>query len=209
MSTRLDRGFIRDDAGRLAVRGLVWQPRRPPKVIDDDMLTFALSLRAKGVAVPKIAARPTITSGKNAGKRPSVASLYRALADVDSDADQHAGREVDTHGWQNPGPTDDRAEDEARFAVSRPMYACDSGTIVRAGMPASTSVPVPSLIGCRSAACCLCAADLCQRAIDAFLDGGAATTTRLSGARRFWSLPVLIDDHQGGVGEVVWRDADP
>jgi hypothetical protein len=60
-------------------------------VIDDDMLTFALALRAKGVPVPDIAAKLTITTGKNAGKRPSVASLYRALAD----ADQHAaGRDV-------------------------------------------------------------------------------------------------------------------
>ncbi|MGN9845940.1 hypothetical protein ACTMTI_48255 [Nonomuraea sp. H19] len=47
------------------------------------MLTSAPALRAKAVPVPEIAAKLTITSGKNAGKRPSVASLYRALADAD------------------------------------------------------------------------------------------------------------------------------
>jgi hypothetical protein len=41
-----------------------------------------LALHAKGVPVPDIARKLTVTSGKNAGKRPSVASQYRALADV-------------------------------------------------------------------------------------------------------------------------------
>jgi hypothetical protein len=60
-------------------------------VIDDDMLTFALALRDKGVPVPAIAAKLTITTGENAGKHPSVASLYRALADADSRAGQREG----------------------------------------------------------------------------------------------------------------------
>lgn len=63
-----------------------------PKVIDDDMLTFALALRAKGLPVSAIAAKLKITTGKNAGKPPSVASLYRALADADSRA-EHRERE--------------------------------------------------------------------------------------------------------------------
>jgi hypothetical protein len=46
------------------------------------MLTFARALREQGTPIPQIAAKLTITSGKNAGKHPSVASLYRALADA-------------------------------------------------------------------------------------------------------------------------------
>lgn len=56
-----------------------------PKVFDEDMLTFALALRAKGTPVPEIRKKLKIGSGKNAGKPPSLASLYRALAEADSD----------------------------------------------------------------------------------------------------------------------------
>ncbi|WP_234426251.1 recombinase family protein [Streptomyces kebangsaanensis] len=59
-----------------------------PKVIDDDSLTFAVALKDKGVPVPEIAKKLTIKTGKNAGKHPSVASLYRALAEAEqADAD--------------------------------------------------------------------------------------------------------------------------
>jgi DNA invertase Pin-like site-specific DNA recombinase len=54
-----------------------------PKVIDDDSLTFALALKDKGVPVPEIARKLTIKAGKNAGRSPSVASLYRALAEAE------------------------------------------------------------------------------------------------------------------------------
>ncbi|WP_329819258.1 hypothetical protein [Streptomyces sp. JV185] len=54
-----------------------------PKVIDDDMLTFAVALKDKGVPVPEIARKLVIKTGKNAGKNPSVASLYRALAEAE------------------------------------------------------------------------------------------------------------------------------
>ena len=57
-----------------------------PKVIDDDMLTFAVALKDKGVPVPEIAKKLTIKVGKNAGKSPSVASLYRALAEAEAEA---------------------------------------------------------------------------------------------------------------------------
>jgi DNA invertase Pin-like site-specific DNA recombinase len=57
-----------------------------PKVIDDDMLTFAVALKEKGVPVPDIAKKLTIKAGKNAGKHPSVASLYRALAEAEAAA---------------------------------------------------------------------------------------------------------------------------
>ncbi|MEU6269030.1 hypothetical protein [Saccharopolyspora shandongensis] len=54
-----------------------------PKVIDADSLAFARALRAPGTPMPGIAAKPTIKTGKNAGKHPSVASLHRALADTE------------------------------------------------------------------------------------------------------------------------------
>ncbi|WEH43432.1 recombinase family protein [Streptomyces sp. AM 2-1-1] len=57
-----------------------------PKVMDDDMLTFAAALKDKGVPVPDIAKKLTIKVGKNAGKSPSVASLYRALAEAEAAA---------------------------------------------------------------------------------------------------------------------------
>jgi hypothetical protein len=57
-----------------------------PKVIDDDSPTFALALKDKGVPVPDIAKKLTITTGKNAGSPPSVASLYRAIAAAEQSA---------------------------------------------------------------------------------------------------------------------------
>ncbi|MFI1396661.1 MarR family transcriptional regulator [Streptomyces sp. NPDC020681] len=51
-----------------------------PKVIDDEMLARARALRDQGLPVPEIAGRLTIRTGRNAGQHPSVASLYRALA---------------------------------------------------------------------------------------------------------------------------------
>ncbi|KFF95404.1 hypothetical protein IQ62_41790 [Streptomyces scabiei] len=57
-----------------------------PEAIDDDMLTFALALKDKGVSVPEIAGKLTIKTGKNAGKAPSVASPYRAFAEAEQDA---------------------------------------------------------------------------------------------------------------------------
>ena len=53
-----------------------------PKVIDGDMVTFAVALKDKGVPVPGIAKKLTIEVRKSAGKSPSVASLYRALAEA-------------------------------------------------------------------------------------------------------------------------------
>jgi len=57
-----------------------------PKVIDDDSLTFALALKNKGLPIPDIAKKLTIKTGKNAGESPSVASLYRALAEAEQAA---------------------------------------------------------------------------------------------------------------------------
>ncbi|WP_053637135.1 hypothetical protein [Streptomyces sp. XY152] len=50
------------------------------------MLTFAVALKNKGVPVAEIAKKLTIKTGKNAGKHPSVASLYRALAEAEAAA---------------------------------------------------------------------------------------------------------------------------
>ncbi|MFE0062870.1 hypothetical protein [Streptomyces sp. NPDC059003] len=45
------------------------------------MVAYARSLRANGVPVPQIAQKLVITSGKNKGQRPSVATVYRILAE--------------------------------------------------------------------------------------------------------------------------------
>ncbi|MFK0259306.1 hypothetical protein [Streptomyces sp. NPDC090445] len=50
------------------------------------MLTFAVALKDKGVPVPENAKKLTIKTGKNAGKSPSVASLYRVLAEAEAAA---------------------------------------------------------------------------------------------------------------------------
>ena len=80
---QLDRDYIREKTleGQKAAAAHGNHGGRP-KVIDDDMLTFAIALRDKGVPVPGIAKKLTIKAGKNAGKNPSVASLYRALAEA-------------------------------------------------------------------------------------------------------------------------------
>lgn len=53
-----------------------------PKVFDDDMVLFARALRDAGTPVPEIARKLVIKTGKNGGRHPSVASVYRALADT-------------------------------------------------------------------------------------------------------------------------------
>ncbi|TYC08758.1 recombinase family protein [Actinomadura syzygii] len=85
VAAQLDRDYIRDKTleGQQAAAARGNHGGRP-KVIDEDMLIFALALRAKGVAVPDIAQKLTIKTGANAGKNPSVASVYRALADADA-----------------------------------------------------------------------------------------------------------------------------
>jgi hypothetical protein len=73
VSLRLDRENIREktlEGQRGAANG---NHGGRPKVIGDDMLTFAQSLRAKGVPVPDIAAELVIKTGARAGKNPSVA----------------------------------------------------------------------------------------------------------------------------------------
>ena len=88
VAAQLDREYIREKTleGQQAAAAKGNHGGRP-KVIDDDMLLFARSLKDKGTPIPEIAKKLSIKTGKNAGKHPSVASLYRALAEADS---QHA-----------------------------------------------------------------------------------------------------------------------
>ncbi|MFG2862327.1 hypothetical protein [Streptomyces sioyaensis] len=64
-----------------------------PKVIDEDMLLFARALKDRGIPVPEIAKKLTIKTGKNAGQHPSVASVYRALAEAEA-TEAPAGPEI-------------------------------------------------------------------------------------------------------------------
>ncbi len=86
-AAQLDRNHIREKTleGQVAAAAKGNHGGRP-KVIDDDMLTFAIALKNKGVPVPEIAGKLVIKTGKNAGKHPSVASLYRALAEAEDTA---------------------------------------------------------------------------------------------------------------------------
>lgn len=83
VAAQLDRDYIREKTleGQRAAAARGNHGGRP-KVIDDDTLLFARALRDTGVPIPEIAKKLTIKTGKNAGKNPSVASLYRALADT-------------------------------------------------------------------------------------------------------------------------------
>lgn len=83
VAAQLDRNYIREKTleGQQAAAAKGNHAGRP-KVIDDDMLVFAVALRDRGVPVPEIAKKLVIKTGKNAGKNPSVQSVYRALADA-------------------------------------------------------------------------------------------------------------------------------
>lgn len=82
VAAQLDRNYIREKTlegqQTAAARG---NHGGRPKVIDDDMLVFARALKDRGLPMPEIARKLRIKTGKNAGNHPSVASLYRALAD--------------------------------------------------------------------------------------------------------------------------------
>jgi DNA invertase Pin-like site-specific DNA recombinase len=85
VAAQLDRDYIREKTleGQQAAAARGNHGGRP-KVIDDDNVLFARALRDKGVPMPDIVKKLTIKTGKNAGQHPSVASLYRALADNDA-----------------------------------------------------------------------------------------------------------------------------
>ncbi|MEV1170954.1 recombinase family protein [Nonomuraea sp. NPDC049784] len=77
-----EREYIREKSleGQAAARKRGRHGGRP-KLFDDDMTAYARSLRERGVAVPEIARKLVIPTGKNMGRHPSVASVYRVLAD--------------------------------------------------------------------------------------------------------------------------------
>ncbi len=77
----LDRDHVREKT-REGQQAAAAKGRRSgrPTVLDEDMLALARSLKDQGMSVPDIAQRLTIKTGKNAGQHPSVASVYRALA---------------------------------------------------------------------------------------------------------------------------------
>jgi DNA invertase Pin-like site-specific DNA recombinase len=77
VAAQLDRDYIREKTLEGQAAAAKGSHGGWPPVIDDDMLVFARALRARGTPMPEIAAKLT---GKNAGAHPSVASLYRALA---------------------------------------------------------------------------------------------------------------------------------
>lgn len=90
VAAQLDRNYIREKALESQVTAASkGNHGGRPKVIDDDSLTFAVALKDKGVPVPEIAKKLTSKTGKNGGKHPSVASLYRALAE-EADASDEA-----------------------------------------------------------------------------------------------------------------------
>ncbi|SEO83799.1 recombinase family protein [Amycolatopsis saalfeldensis] len=82
VAAQLDRDYIRDKTleGQQAAAARGNHGGRP-KVIDEDDVLFARALRDKGTPMPDIVKKLTIKTGKNAGDHPSVASLYRALAE--------------------------------------------------------------------------------------------------------------------------------
>ena len=82
VAAQLDRDYIRDRTleGQQAAAARGNHGGRP-KVIDHDTLLYVRALRDAGTPMPKIARTVTINTGKNAGGHPSVASLYRALAE--------------------------------------------------------------------------------------------------------------------------------
>ena len=84
VAAQLDRNYVREKTleGQQSAAAKGNHGGRP-KVIDDDMLVFARVLKDNGTPVPEIATKLTIKTGKNAGKHPSVASLYRALAEAE------------------------------------------------------------------------------------------------------------------------------
>ncbi len=55
-----------------------------PRVFDEEMTAAAVAMRERGLGVPEIAAALVVPGGRNAGRRPSLASVYRALADADT-----------------------------------------------------------------------------------------------------------------------------
>jgi DNA invertase Pin-like site-specific DNA recombinase len=95
VAAQLDRDYIREkplEGQQVAAARGNHGGRR--KVIDEDDVLVARALRDEGTRMPDIVKKVTIKTGKNAGEHPSVASLYRALADAEEAASLAGGRGV-------------------------------------------------------------------------------------------------------------------
>lgn len=81
-AAQLDRDHLRNKKveGQRTAAGKGKTPGRP-RLFDAEMVARARQLRDEGVAVAEIAERLVIATGRNAGGHPSVASVYRALAE--------------------------------------------------------------------------------------------------------------------------------
>lgn len=92
-AARLDHAYLveKSKAGARAAAAAGTASGRP-RVLDEAMLALARRLRDQGVPVPEIAARLVIPAGRNAGRHPSLASVYRALAQPDPVASPPAPR---------------------------------------------------------------------------------------------------------------------
>jgi len=82
-AAQLDRDHLREKKAEgqrtAAVKG---KASGRPRVFDAEMVARARQLRDAGVAVPEIAEQLVIATGRNAGRHPSVASVYRVLAEA-------------------------------------------------------------------------------------------------------------------------------
>ncbi len=76
-----------------------------PRVLDDAMLALARRLRDQGVPVPGIARQLVIPAGRNAGRHPSPATVYRALAEPEP-----IGSPRSAFGTEGGEPGDDMDE---------------------------------------------------------------------------------------------------
>lgn len=84
VAARLDHEYVaeKSKAGARAASA-AGTPAGRPRILDEDMLTLARELRDQGVPVPEITRRLVVPHGRNAGRHPSLASVYRALAQPD------------------------------------------------------------------------------------------------------------------------------
>ncbi|WP_051865919.1 hypothetical protein [Streptosporangium roseum] len=141
VAAQLDRDHIRDKTlegqQTAAARG---RHGGRPKVIDDDMLTFALALRDKGVPVPDIAAKLTIKTGKNIGQYPSVASVVRDHASAAINVGRTATRRSPPMG---ESPTTIPATCSiSSLSTSEPIESCPTaGACFRPDRYASKGTP--------------------------------------------------------------------
>ncbi len=115
-----------------------------PEVFDDDMIAYARDLRARGVPVPGIAAKLIIPTGKNKGSNPSVASVYRILADTDAsklERDDHQTRPQQPRRAEET--TRSRSQHGHRTPATSPSTALNTAIHASSSRCAAASTPPP------------------------------------------------------------------